>query len=174
MAKYDAARNIRAYRNAGYNYTSEAYDYDRIRRSRQRQLPKANQKIQYVEVGRTLPLHTFKIVFSLFVVVSFLVLILALNANNLMMKSKNAELESTLAALVDDNTQIETELSKNIDIEQVQRLAETKLGMKMPSDYQVVYIDVPVKGYAVSYNDSVAQKDEVNGMISVLSGIFGN
>lgn len=159
--RYNNSVRRNTYSNARYNYTSEAYSYahdydpiytDETRRGR-RKLKKKN-KVVYAKAIKERPQNIWKIIFTAIVFVVPVFVMLAFNASNITRRTQLMELNNQLKEITAANTNLKTELTKNLDLTEVEQLAQAKLGMQVPQSYQTVYINVPKEGYTVQYEDS--------------------
>ena len=155
--------NYHNYSNARYNYTTEAYsyapaydeypEYNEGTRQRRRKA-KRKAKVVYQKAEREMPMHWFKMVLTACVVFGFAIAILSAHAANTIQRDNILALTSELKEITENNVYLQTELTKNLDLNEVEQLASVKLGMQKPAAYQTVYINVPKEGYTVQYNDN--------------------
>lgn len=63
-------------------------------------------------------------------------------------------LERELKSLQDENLGLQTNISEQVDLKNIEKEAR-RLGMGKPAKYQIVYIDVPKSSYTVQYEDEI-------------------
>jgi len=61
------------------------------------------------------------------------------------------KLQQKLDNLKSSNLELEEELSKKFDLGEIKNIAEKKLGMHKPMQYQIVYIKKPTQSYTIKY-----------------------
>ena len=67
--------------------------------------------------------------------------------------SQVASLESELAQLKEDNDAYYSEVTSNVDLDKIKKIAVGRLGMKNPSDDQVMTYSVEGGSYVRQYQD---------------------
>lgn len=174
---YTRSNNRKNYNNAYYNSTSVAYDYvgERIYYEPRRKNnieKKKKLKRNKIRVVNEKTVHSFRVYFTAFAVFAFAIFIIGTNAFVTEQKSQISQLKEELKQIEEDNTYIQTELTKNIDLKEVEKQASVKLGMQKPAQYQIVYIDVPEQSYTVKHETAV--NETVNGENSGLMGAVKN
>ena len=65
-----------------------------------------------------------------------------------------SDLQQKLKDLKSYNLELEEELSEKFDLGKVKNIAEAKLGMHKPMQYQIVYIKKPTQNYTIIYKDT--------------------
>ena len=80
------------------------------------------------------------------------------------------EYKTQLAELKNENNMMMAELSEQMDLNKVKEIAESKLGMAAPQEYQVVYINVPKQSYTVQYATSQNVTAENTSFIQKILG----
>lgn len=65
-----------------------------------------------------------------------------------------------LATLKNENSLMLAEISEQMDLDTVKKMAQTKLGMAKPQEYQLVYIDVPKQSYTIEYEQQKIQTED--------------
>lgn len=183
------------YQKQYYNYGSEAYKYypeveygrrkkrnSRVERKRterkdyEKKLKNKTkivrkQKTHYEFVkGRT---ANFKVYFSIGTLFTFFAIFICMFAIN---NRKEAEINSNLMELKkleESNAYLQTEMTKNIKLEEVEKIAKTKLNMQKPAPHQIVYINIPKQSYTVQYN-LPQETDEESGFLKIWNNLFGD
>lgn len=182
-----------SYRNAYYNYSSEAYKYSsageytsrvgrtgRKRRtvsergiSKARRMPmKAIKKVQYEFVKSESIFNNFGVIFLVGTFFAFLIIMLCSFAANSQISINITTLNNELKQIKESNTVMETELIKNLDMEKIEKIAITQLGMQKPAKHQVIYIDVPKQSYTVQYSNNNDSQSKDNSEKSLLLDIW--
>jgi len=172
--KYSESRR---YKNARYNYSSEAYKYypletetDYIPQKRKRRLRrKANENTKkrtvFKRATKTNLANQFKTGFAIVVIFAFSLTLLFSFASTTAKREEMNNLISDLKQLTETNSNLQSELQKNIDLDEIAKVASTKLGMQKPASHQIVYINVPKQNYTVQY-DTTEDIQEEKGLAS--------
>lgn len=147
-----------SYNNSYYNSSSVAYDYVTEReyyepRRKQSIEKKKKAKKNKIQIVNEVTVHSAKIYIPLAMVFVFAVLVVFSNAMTIEQKATISQLKDELKQIEDNNRYIETELTKNIDLKEVEKQAVQRLGMQKPANYQIVYIDVPKQSYTSKYEN---------------------
>ncbi len=152
------------FQNSYYNSSSVAYDYPiektyyEPRRKKSIENRKKHKKIQ-IKTVREQSVHSFRVYFTVFLIFCCSVFIIMSNATVTDKKSQIASLKDELRQIEEDNSNLKTELTKSLDIEEIERLASERLGMQMPESYQIVYINVPQQSYTVKHENTSNNED---------------
>ena len=80
-----------------------------------------------------------------------------------------------LADLKSENALLAIDVSEQMDLDTVKKIATEKLGMVEPQPYQIQYIDVPEQSYTLHYNDETEQpkeQNEENTLVRTIVGLF--
>lgn len=169
-------RNIteKNYNNAYYNNSSVAYDYnddkENYEQRRRKNIEKRKkQKRVKIKTVNEQTVHSFRVYFTAFVVFGFSIFIIASNAFVADQKIQIQELKNELKQIDENNSNLKNELTKNLDLKEVEKLASDKLGMQMPADYQIVYIDVPQQSYTVKHGNNSEDIDNIKSFNIVRS-----
>ena len=74
-----------------------------------------------------------------------------------------------------ENTLLKIDIEKNLDLNIIRDVAETKLGMHKPDKYQIVYVKVPKFDVTVLENSSVLddKKEDESILVALLSKVNG-
>jgi len=104
--------------------------------------------------------------------------IAALSSNNYLQRTNNARTRE-LAALNARTQELIVEVSSSMDMELIETIARTRLGMSEPQAHQIVEISVPRQNYTVfnQIDESLTQSSTGAGRrfsFSSLGGIFNN
>lgn len=154
-----------SYNNSYYNSSSVAYDYVTEReyyepRRKQSIEKKKKAKKNKIQIVNEVTVHSAKIYIPLAMVFVFAVLVVFSNAMTIEQKATISQLKDELKQIEDNNTYIETELTKNIDLKEVEKQAAQRLGMQKPANYQIVYIDVPKQSYTSKYENKSSELNQ--------------
>lgn len=141
-------------RNNYYNYTSTAYDYEKEYKSS----PSINKRIKkvkkekYVKAEQGIKFLSLKSITTFTIIVTFIIAIIFIEALIIQRKFDIDTLNAELKEITENNKNLETELAKNLDLEYVEHVATTELGMQKPAYYQIVHINVPKESYSEKGN----------------------
>lgn len=72
-----------------------------------------------------------------------------------------------------ENARLLVEIKKDTDLNTVQRIAETKLGMQKPDKSQIVYMSVPKNDYTVVAASYTKETDANEGVLASLADKIG-
>lgn len=148
-------------RNKSYNYPNYAvngssayklnYDYyeDEYPRPRKKRKSVRREKRFYYKAVKEAK-HLQAIFFSMGLIVIFCVSLLSYLYFTSSASHKNrelADLKNTLHTIEEKNVFYETEISKSIDTELVEKTAKMRLGMSEPASHQKKYINIPKQSY---------------------------
>jgi len=81
------------------------------------------------------------------------------------MSAQMGKLTSQYNNLRDENRMLRVEIETSIDLDHVKQVAETKLNMHKPDDYQIVLVSVPKSSYSVVLNHDYI--DETSQQLSL-------
>lgn len=175
---YSRRPSQRSSHSTNYSYGSNAYkynDYDNNedyvsgeKRSR-RDYIKNKKRRGYKRVLNEKTVHSFKIYFAIFTFFIFSISILSSYAINIEQKIQIAELKKEYKEIQGNNTYLQTELTKNIDLEVVKKVATEDLGMSKPAKHQVVYINVPKQSYTVQHETQTKSETGVRELFENLT-----
>ena len=71
---------------------------------------------------------------------------------------KLASLQDELANLHSSNLSLEADVTGEINLDEVEKVAKARLGMSEPKSYQIVYIDVPKESSTTQYGEAQTQE----------------
>lgn len=132
-----------------YDYYNEEYpQYVPQRRRIKHKKARKEKKFYYKTVNEAS--HLQAVLFSLGLIVIFCVSLLSYLyfTSSASHKSRElADLKNTLQTIEEKNVFYETEISKSIDTELVEKTAKMRLGMSEPASHQIRYINVPKQSY---------------------------
>ncbi len=157
--KYQRNRYNTGNKRNYYNYTSVAYDYE-PEYSTSRHINRRIKKIKkdkYVEAEKGIRFFSLKFIATLVIISTFVISIIFIEALTIQKKFDIEDLNITLKEIKENNKYLETELAKNLDLEYVEYIATSELGMQKPANHQIVHIDVPKESY--SQKGKVEKKD---------------
>lgn len=139
------------YRNNYYNYTSVAHNYQPAY-DYQPKIPtnrriKKIKKEKYVKVEQNLKILSLKFWSTFVILATFIISVIFVEALTIQKKFEIDTLNTTLKEISENNKNLETELAKNLDLEYVEYIASSELGMQKPASHQIVHINVPKESY---------------------------
>lgn len=168
---------------AYYNYSSEAYDvYSHKRKRKTSKKKKTNAsvkpmsesrrtrakmrktakvvKTEYMILNNKSGIKIYNVIMTFGVIFLMSILLIGIFASNNKMRTNVNIMTQKLKQLEENNDYLEAELAKNIDLEKVEKIATTKLGMQKPSNHQIIYINIPKQSYTVKYENKTSKEDE--------------
>lgn len=175
------------YRNSYYNYSSEAYkyypEYEEIQYPRRRQKtrvktkrkPVVSRRVIFKKETKANIADQFKTCVAISLVFAFSLALLCSFASTTAKREEINILTSNLKQLNESNSNLQSELQKNIDLNKIEKVASTKLGMQKPANHQIVYINVPKQSYTVQYNvnsDTIANSKKSVSLIEIFNSLF--
>ena len=107
------------------------------------------------------------LIFASFVVISY--------RNSLINESfnENEKLKSSLAAVQKENEQLKVNLENSLNLSNIEKMAENKLGMQKLDNSQKVYVSLDKKDYVEPASEEVIIEEEKNWFEKLLDNIFG-
>ncbi len=159
---YSKRNNNKKYANNYYNYTSEAYDY----KSSYTYSPKTkNKKLKekYVKAEENSQIFTFKFISTILLFVICIMSIIFIEALIIQRRFEIDDLNRQLKQITENNKNLETELAKTLDLDYVEYIAISELGMQKPTSNQIVKINIPKESYS--------QKSDNYNNDKILSGL---
>lgn len=151
------SKNKYYYNKAYYNYTSEAYDYDTHITSREKTAIRKrifkNKKIKYIKSEKNIKWLSFKFIFTLSILFVFATSVLILQGKIIHAQININNLNKELKTVRQDNNYLKTELSKILDLNEIESLAISEIGMQYPTSSQIIYINVPKESYTLKNED---------------------
>ena len=82
--------------------------------------------------------------------------LLCVNANISALKTQIRETQALTQKTIASNERLENTLSEAVDMDEVKKIATTRLGMQTAAPHQIVKINVEKDSYSVQYDDQVA------------------
>ncbi len=145
-------RRSGSYRTYGgyssYNYGSTARAYT-PRITEKNKTPEVPETIKIDEYGTA---HRIALISVMLLLAVLAITFLCLYGYNYKLSTEIASLQSELNELKEDNYYLESEFDNNLNLDYIEEVALTRLGMQKPSSYQIKYINVPKQSYTVIYN----------------------
>ena len=165
--KYRTNQYNSKYRNNYYNYTSVAHDYQPSY-DYQPKIPtnrriKKIKKEKYVKVEENLKILSLNFWSTFVILATFIISVIFVEALTIQKKFEIDTLNATLKEISENNKNLETELAKNLDLEYVEYIASSELGMQKPASHQIVHINVPKESYT--------EKGQINNEETFISKI---
>ena len=87
--------------------------------------------------------------------------------------SENEGLKTNLAAIEKENAQLRVNLENNLNLSNIEKLAEDKLGMQKLDNSQKIYVNLDKKDYVESASEEVVMQDEKNWIQDLLDSLLG-
>lgn len=112
----------------------------------------------------------FKMVFTIFIVFLAFFSIIYMYAQITEVNYKLNKLNKEYNNIKNDNIQTKLEMEKNLDLNRVREIAQTRLDMQKPDKYQIVYLKVPksdVTKVAEADNAGISSKAFIASVIDV-------
>lgn len=138
--------------NNYYNHTSVAHDYQPQYEYNPKPLVnrriKKIKKEKYVKVEQNLKVFSLKFYATLAIITTFIIAAVFIDALIIQKRFDIDALSSTLKEINENNKNLETELAKNLDLEYVEYIATTELGMQKPTSNQIIHINIPKESYS--------------------------
>lgn len=108
------------------------------------------------------------IVFSILFAISYRNSLINESFNN------NANLKSTLATIQKENEQLQVNIENNLNLSNIEKIAEEKLGMKKLDATQKVYVSLPKKDYVEPAGEEIViEENEVSWFENIIN-FFAN
>lgn len=87
--------------------------------------------------------------------------------------NNNEGLKTQLSAIQKENEQLRVSLENNMNLTNIERLAEKKLGMQKLDNSQKVYISLDKRDYVESASEEVIIEEETNWIDNILNILLG-
>lgn len=87
--------------------------------------------------------------------------------------NNNENLKTQLSAIQKENEQLKVSLENNMNLTNIEKLAEKKLGMQKLDNSQKVYISLDKKDYVEPASEEVVIQEEANWFQKILNTIIG-
>lgn len=87
--------------------------------------------------------------------------------------NENEKLKSNLAAIEKENEQLKVNLENSLNLSNIQKLAEEKLGMQKLDNSQKIYVSLNKKDYVEPASEEVVMNESSNWFDKLLQAILG-
>lgn len=87
--------------------------------------------------------------------------------------NENEKLKSNLAAIEKDNEQLKVNLENSLNLNNIEKMAEKKLGMQKLDNSQKVYVNLDKKDYVEPASEKVVIEDNESWFQKILNAILG-
>ena len=87
--------------------------------------------------------------------------------------TEKEELKSELSAIQKENAQIQLNIEKSTNINNIEQQAKEKLGMKKLDNNQKIYVNLPKEDHVKSATDSVETTQEETWWQALINDLFG-
>ena len=114
-----------------------------------------------------------KIVASIFLIFASLLVIGYRNSLINESFNENETLKSNLAAIQKENEQLRVNLENSMNLSNIKKMAEEKLGMQKLDSSQKVYVSLDKKDYVESASEEVVMEEEKSWFEQLLDTILG-
>ena len=163
------------------NYGYERYQYETSPRKLQPEYEPIKKtyeksKIKTVKKSREEQKQQIKQIKLLFgVILIFSSLLVISYRNSLINESFNANtnLKTKLAAIEKENEQLKVNLENSLNLSNIEKLAEERLGMQKLDNSQKVYVSLDKKDYVEPASEEVVIEDNSNWFQKILNKILG-
>ena len=110
-----------------------------------------------------------------YVLVIFASLFVISYRNSLINESfnENEHLKTDLASIQKQNEQLKVNLENNLNLTNIQKIAEKKLGMQKLDNSQKVYVSLDKKDYVEPASEKVVMEDNQNWFTKILNTLLG-
>ncbi len=149
--------------NSYYSYGSSAFNLDAMEKMHKEQSIKAEKKKQIAHKKNQ------RKVLSI-ITIAFILAFTVLYRNALIIQKSDTtdKLQAELTHLQSQNAQTEMKLKEKVNLQYVEEMATTKLGMKRPDKYQTVYVNVVQNDYA-EISEEYKTKNYYKGALSTVN-----
>lgn len=112
----------------------------------------------------------------LYIFVAFSVLVAISYRNSLINESfsKKKTLQTELAALEKENEQMQVNLESKLNLNNIEKAAQERLGMQKLTNSQKVYINLPKQDYVEPASEEVVIEENQNLIQKIINSIKGN
>lgn len=87
--------------------------------------------------------------------------------------SDNEGLKTNLAAIEKQNAQLRVNLENSLNLSNIEKLAEDKLGMQKLDNSQKIYVNLDKKNYVETASEEVVMQDEKSWIQELLDSLLG-
>ncbi len=168
--------------NAYYTHGGVAYEIEQEYEPQKKAVKRKNTKNRQQSVKTKLALqrranrlYSIKIVMVLAVFFCGTLAFMWSSALVTEQRVETQEYKDKLSQLKNENALLAADVSEQMDLENVKKIATEKLGMVEPQSYQIKYIDVPQQSYTIHYeedNKEAAQQKGENTLVRTIVGLF--
>ena len=144
------------YKNIQYNNSSLARNYLPDYEYQVNKIKKPIRKIKkdkYIKAEQGLNFLSLKFVVTVAILATFVASIIFIEALIIQKKFEIDTLNENLKEITENNKNLETDLAKNLDLDYVEYIATSELGMQAPASHQIVHINVPKESYSQKNNN---------------------
>lgn len=131
------------------------------------------QKVQKPQTKRHIKTQ-IKTVASIFLIFACLFVISYRNSQINESFNENEKLKSDLAAIEKDNEQLRVNLENSLNLNNIAKLAEEKLGMQKLDNSQKVYVSLDKKDYVEPASEEVVIEEENSWLEKLINALLGN
>ena len=131
-----------------------------------------NKKQENVQPKRHLKCQV-KIVAYVFLIFASLLVISYRNSLINESFNENESLKSNLAAIQKENEQLRVNLENSMNLSNIAKMAEEKLGMQKLDNSQKVYVSLDKKDYVESASEEVIMEEEISWFEQFLDTLLG-
>lgn len=106
---------------------------------------------------------------TIYVIMAFAILF-TISYRNALISQKYSEvkkMESNLASLKKENDQLEVNIETNLNLQNVEKAAEEKLGMQKVSNTQTIYVNLPREDYIEPASETVETSKETSWFMEI-------
>ena len=131
-----------------------------------------SRKKESIKPKRHLKVHVKVVVYVLLIFASLFVISYR---NSLINESfnENEQLKSNLALLEKQNEQLKVNLENSLNLTNIEKIAEKKLGMQKLDNSQKVYVSLDKKDYVEPASEKVVIEDNENWFTKILNTLLG-
>lgn len=108
-------------------------------------------------------------------IMSVFLIFLAISYRNSLITQKFNQLQDKkdqLAAIEKTNGQLEVSIEESLNLDNIEKVAEEKIGMQKLSSDQKVYVTLPKKDYTESGTKEIEEEDDTNWFESLINKLF--
>lgn len=149
--------------NSYYNWGTSARKLEEMQQMHKQHSIEAEKKKQLAHKK-----SQRKVIFAITIAFILAFTVLYRNALIIQKSDQRDKLEDKLTQIQSQNAQTEMELKEKVNLAYVEEMATSKLGMKRPDKYQVVYINVTQSDYA-ELNEEYKDTNSYKGALSFIN-----
>ena len=165
---------------ANYRYQYETSprklepDYEQTRDNYRKKKTNISKKKQEKVQPRTYLKRQIKIVACIFLIFSSLLVISYRNSLINESFNHNESLKANLAAIEKQNEQLKVNLENSLNLSNIEKLAEEKLGMQKLDNSQKVYVSLDKKDYVEAASEEVKIEEDKTWIEELLDTLLGH